>query len=422
MTTIAHLDCFSGASGDMLLGALIDAGLPLGALKRDLGRLRLPPFSLTARTVRRGSVSARLATLSVRRPFPRQPTFAGVASLIRRSRLPLSVIERALVCLRALRDTEAELHGHAGLPDAFLGVELIDTLVDVIGVVSGIERLGITRLTVSSINLGHGMIRRAPTLGTEMHRGPLPVPAPATARLLRGFPVHSDGPAAELTTPTAAALIRTLAYPSSSLPLMRLSAVGHGAGRHRLDPWPNLVRLLVGEGLSHTPATAPLHPFMTEESLVEIETTVDDCNPQLFEHLRDRLFANGALDVYLTPVIMKQGRPATHITLLARPANAAELIPLLCEETPTLGVRLHEIRRWILPRQSVKLQTPDGPVRVKLVRSPRGWEARPEYRAGRAIAQRTGEPLRDVLKRLEQLADRRFAPRRRGSHGVHRRR
>ncbi|HTP41881.1 MAG TPA: LarC family nickel insertion protein [Nitrospiria bacterium] len=417
---LAHLDCFSGASGDMLLGALIDAGLPLGVLKRDLARLRLPPFSLTARIVRRGSVSARLATVSVRRPLSRQPTFTNIASLIRRSRLPSSVIGRALVCLRALRDTEAELHGHAGLPDAFRGVELIDTLVDVIGVVAGIERLGITRLTVSPINLGRGMIGRTSTHGM-VHHGPLPVPAPATARLLRGFPIYSDGPAAELTTPTAAALVRTLAHPSPSLPLMRLSAVGHGAGRRRLDPWPNLVRLLVGEGLSDSTA-APPHQFMIEESLVEIETTVDDCNPQLFDHLRNRLFARGALDVYLTPVIMKQGRPATHITLLARPAQAAELIPLLYEETPTLGVRLHEIRRWVLPRRSVRLQTPDGSVRVKLVRSPRGWEARPEYRDGRAIAERTGEPLRAVLKRLEQLAEQRLAPSRRGPRGALRKR
>ncbi|HXZ24821.1 MAG TPA: nickel insertion protein, partial [Nitrospiria bacterium] len=162
---LAHLDCFSGASGDMLLSALIDAGLPLGVLKRDLARLRLPPFSLTARIVRRGSVSARLATVSVRRPLSRQPTFTNIATRIRRSRLPSSVIGRALACLRALRDTEAELHGHAGLPDAFRGVELIDTLVDVIGVVAGIERLGITRLTVSPINLGRGMIARTSTHG-----------------------------------------------------------------------------------------------------------------------------------------------------------------------------------------------------------------------------------------------------------------
>jgi len=413
MPKLAHLDCFSGVSGDMLLGALLDAGLRLQDLKQDLARLRLPPFDLSVRPVHRGALTARLLTVTPRRPFPRQPAFSQILTVVRRGRLPSPVIERSLACLQALRDVEADLHGHGthgrGLPDAFRGLALIDTLVDIVGVAAGVERLGITRLTVSPINLGRGMI--VPSGGGPLlHHGPLPVPAPATARLLKGFPVYSDGPAAELTTPTGAVLLRTLASPSS-LPLMRLTAVGHGAGHHRLDPWPNLVRLLIGEGVDREP-TAGLPPSIVEESLCEIETTVDDCNPQLFDYLRERLFARGALDVYLTPVIMKQGRPATQITLLATPERAADLIPVLFEETPTLGVRLREIKRWALPRRFDRLQTPDGPVRIKLVRTPRGLEARPEYRDCRAIAERTGEPLRAVLRRLEQMAERRFGPRR----------
>jgi pyridinium-3,5-bisthiocarboxylic acid mononucleotide nickel chelatase len=415
MPTIAHLDCFSGVSGDMLLGALLDAGLRLTELKRDLTRLRLPPFGLSMRTVRRGSLTACMVTVTAHRPFPRQPTFAGITTLVQRSRLPSPVIERALVCLRALRDVEASIHGHGthgrGLPDALRGVELIDTLVDIVGVAAGLERLEIATMTVSPINLGRGMIMR-PGANDTVHHGPLPIPSPAATRLLKGFQVYSDGPTAELTTPTGAVLIRTLARPASALPLMRLIAAGHGAGHHRLDPWPNLVRLLVGEGRSDLVSTPPL-PSITDEPLVEIDTTVDDCNPQLFDHLRERLFARGALDVYLTPVIMKQGRPATQITLLARPHQAADLVPLLFEETPTLGVRLREIRRWVLPRRLDRMRTPDGPVRVKLVRTPRGLEARPEYRDARAIAKRTGEPLRAVLRRLEWLAERRFGPRRR---------
>jgi uncharacterized protein (TIGR00299 family) protein len=410
---IAHLDCFSGASGDMLLGALLDAGLRLPELKRDLARLRLPPFGLSMRTVQRGSLTARLVTVTAHRPFPRQLTFAGITTLVQRSRLPPPVIERALICLRALRDLEAGIHGHGahgrGLPDALRGVELIDTLVDIVGVAAGIERLEIAAITVSPINLGHGMIIR-PGADDGVHHGPLPIPTPAATHLLKGFHVYGNGPAAELTTPTGAVLIRTLARPASALPLMRLIAVGHGAGHRRLEPWPNLVRLLVGEGRSDVVSTPP-RQTITDEPLVEIDTTVDDCNPQLFDHLRERLFARGVLDVYLTPVIMKQGRPATQITLLARPHQAADLVPLLFEETPTLGVRLREIRRWVLPRCLDRMQTPDGPVRVKLIRTPHGLEARPEYRDARAIAKRTGEPLRAVLRRLEQLAERRFPTR-----------
>jgi len=403
MPKLGHLDCFSGASGDMLLGALLDAGLPLRELKQDLARLRLPSFTLSIRTVHRGALTARLLTVTPRRPFPRQPTFAQITTRVRHSRLPSSVITRAVAALQTLRETETALHGH-GLPDAFRGLALVDTLVDIIGVTAGIERLGLARLTVSPINLGHGMI--VPTGNSPgLHHGPLPVPAPATARLLNGFEVYSNGPAAELTTPTGAVLLRTLARPAP-MPLMRLIAVGHGAGHRRIDPWPNLVRLLIGERLAAETTDAP--PSLIEESLCEIETTVDDCNPQLFDYLRERLFDRGALDVYLTTVIMKQGRPATQITVLATPERAAELIPVLFEETPTLGVRLREVRRWALPRRFGRLRTPDGPVRIKLIRTPRGLEARPEYRDCRAIAERTGEPLRAVLRRLEQLAGRRL--------------
>jgi len=416
MPAIAHLDCFSGVSGDMLLGALLDTGLRLPELKRDLARLKLPPVGLSMRTVRRGSLTARLLTVTPHRPFRRQPTFAQITALIRRSGLPSPVIARALAGLQALRDVEVKLHGHGhggggpGLPDALRGMELIDTLVDLVGVTAGLERLGITRLTVSPVNLGRGMIRRTGT-GDALHHGPLPIPSPAATRLLTGFPVYSDGPAVELTTPTGAVLLRTLARPSASLPLMRLTAVGHGAGHRRLDPWPNLVRLLTGDEAPAATVTAR-SGAITEESLVEIETTVDDCNPQLFDHVRERLFARGALDVYLTPVIMKQGRPATQITLLAAPGHADALIPVLFEETPTLGVRLREIRRRTLPRRMVRMPTPDGPVRVKLVETPLGLEARPESKDGRAIAEQSGQPLRTVLARLARLAEQRFLQRR----------
>ena len=249
---LAHLDCFSGLSGDMMLGALLDAGLPLSQLKADLVRLRLPPFRLSARTVRRGALTARLVTVTPHRPPARQPTFAEITQWIRRSRLPVPVITRSVLCLEALGDAELALHGH-GLPDAFRGIELTDTLVDIVGVVAGLERLGITQLSVSPINMGSGLMN-GHGHGALHHGGPLPVPVPAAARLLTGFSVYSEGPRTELTTPTGAALVRALARPAPSLPPMRLTAVGHGAGHRRLDPWPNLVRLFVGEPLTRQPS------------------------------------------------------------------------------------------------------------------------------------------------------------------------
>ncbi len=396
----------------MLLGALIDAGVRPGRLKADLARLRLPPFQLTARLVRRGPFAARLVTVTPRRPLPRQPSFEQVTRRIRRSGLPEAVIGPSLACVRALRDAEIALHGH-GLPDAFRGLELIDTLVDIVGAVAGLRHLGITDLSVSPVNLGRGLIASQGPIGGH-HDGPMPVPSPAAARLLTGFSVYSDGPATELTTPTGAALIRTLARQRVSLPPMRLRGVGHGAGHRRLDPWPNMVRLFVGDGSTERAAPAPA----VEETIVELETNLDDYTPQWFDYLRDRLFAAGALDVYLTSIVMKQGRPATQVTVLARPDEAPALTAILFDETPALGVRVRDVQRWTLPRHNDRLLTPDGPVRVKLVRTRHGIDARPEYRDCRAIAERTGRPLRDVMRRLEELARRRFGGRHVRTMGV----
>jgi uncharacterized protein (TIGR00299 family) protein len=362
---------------------------------------------LTTRTVRRGDFGARLVTVAPQRSFARPPGFSQITRLIRRSRLPAPVIGRSIACLEALGDAEQALHGR-GLPDAFRGLELIDTLVDIVGAVAGLARLGVAQLSVSPVNLGGGMMPAHGAHGQGHHHGPLPLPAPAAVRLLTGYPVYSDGPAAELTTPTGAALIRVLAR-GGSLPPMRLVRVGHGAGHRRLDPWPNLVRLFIGEELGAAGRPAP--NGATEETIMQIETDLDDYTPQFFDYLRDRLFAGGALDVYLTPVIMKQGRPATQVTLLTRPERAPELMALLFDETTTLGVRAQPVQRWTLPRRTARLTTPDGLVRVKLVQTGRGVEARPEYRDARAIAERTGRPLRAVMRRLEALAQQRFGKR-----------
>jgi uncharacterized protein (DUF111 family) len=269
---VGHLDCFSGLSGDMVLGALLDTGLPLGQLKADLARLKLPPFHLTARTTRRGGFAARLVTVTPRRPLRRQPTFSQITRRVRQSRLPVPVITWSVLCLEALGDAELALHGH-GLPDAFRGVELTDTLVDIVGVVSGLERLGIARLSVSPINVGSGLMN-GHGRGAVHHGGPLPVPVPAAAQLLTGFSVYSEGPRTELTTPTGAALVRALARPAPSLPPMRLTAVGHGAGHRRLDPWPNLVRLFIGESIkvmgrsASAPPDTPHRSRPSRDSLV----------------------------------------------------------------------------------------------------------------------------------------------------------
>jgi len=409
VANVGYLDCFSGISGDMLLAALIDAGLPLAQLKADLARLRLPPVRLSASRVQRAGLAARLLTVAPRRPFARQPNFAQIVRRVKDSRLPAPVVDRALACLTSLRDAEHAVHG-PGLPDAFRGVELIDTLVDIVGASAGLERLGLTRLSVSTINVGRGLIQpHAHGAGAHdhtHHHGPLPVPSPAAVTLLTGFTIHSRGPAAELTTPTGAALVSVLARSNSSFPPMRLTGVAHGAGHRRLDPWPNLLRLFIGEELDAPAFTGPSPAI--EETLVQLDTALDDYPPQWFDHLRNRLMADGALDVYLTPTIMKQGRSATHVTVLTPPERAPALMAALFDETPTLGIRAQPIRRWVLPRRMATLAAPGGAVGIKLVRTTRGVEARPEYRDVRAIAERTGRPLRAVMREIDALARRRF--------------
>jgi uncharacterized protein (TIGR00299 family) protein len=263
-------------------------------------------------------------------------------------------------------------------------VGALDTLVDVVGAIAGLDALGIGAVHVSAFPLGGGSVETA--------HGRLPVPAPATAELLRGFAVYDNGVAAELVTPTGAAVLTTLATPGRA-PAMTLLASGWGAGTRQL-PIPNLLRVLVGE------AAAPASGLPTEE-LAAVETTIDDMSPQLYEPLLERLLAAGALDVYLTPVIMKRSRPGVVLTAYASPERTAELADVLFRETTTIGVRWQRWERARLPREMVRVATSFGPVTFKVSRL--GGEAvtvTPEFEEVRRIARERGLPVRQVLEQV----------------------
>jgi uncharacterized protein (TIGR00299 family) protein len=309
---------------------------------------------------------------------------------IERSALPDAVKARAAAVLRRL--AEAEAHVHRVPVDAvhFHEVGELDTLIDVVGSVAGLDRLGVEQVRVSPLPIGGGSVETA--------HGRLPVPAPATAELLRGFPVYDNGVAAELVTPTGAAILTTLGTPGR-LPAMTLERIGWGAGTREL-PVPNLLRLLVGET-----APAGAEPGGVE-TLAAVETTIDDMSPQLYEPLVERLLAAGALDVYLTPVVMKRSRPGTVLTALAPPELAERLAEVLFRETTTIGVRWNEVRRRRLPRELVRIPTSAGPVTFKISRL--GEEVvtvTPEFEEVRRIADAQGRPVREVLEtvRLEAL-------------------
>jgi pyridinium-3,5-bisthiocarboxylic acid mononucleotide nickel chelatase len=386
---VAYFDCPSGASGDMVLGALVDAGVELGALEAALASLGVEGWRLEAKLVERGGL--RGTHLAVRTdPARRFHDLGDMLRPIERSTLPDSVKTRAETVLRRLAAAEARVHRVPVEAVHFHEVGDLDTLVDVVGSVAGLDALGVDQVRVSPLPIGGGTVETA--------HGRLPVPAPATVELLRGFPVYDNGVAAELVTPTGAAILTTLGTPGR-LPPMTLELIGSGAGTKELAI-PNLLRVLVGEA-------GPAQADATEvETLVSVETTIDDMSPQLYEPLIERLLRAGALDVYLTPVIMKRSRPGTVMTLLAPAALAERLAEVLFRETTTIGVRWSEVRRRRLPREMVRLDTTFGPVTFKVSSlEGRAVTVTPEFEEVRRIADREGRPVREVLEtvRLEGL-------------------
>lgn len=377
--THLHFDCFSGISGDMVLGALVDAGLPLKELAKGLKPLRAGDYALKARTVRRGGLHATKVDVVIRDGFRAPLSLSRIRRLIAASRLPAPVKERSLEVFGRLGRAEGLAHRVSPSDVTFHEVGVVDSIVDVVGGVLGCHLLGAERITASPINLGRGTV--------ETSHGILPVPGPAVAALVRQVPVYAAGPACELTTPTGAALLRTLAAEFGPLPPLLPTAVGHGAGSADPEGWPNVLRVFIGQ----TPSA------VGTDQVVAIETNLDDLNPQAYETVVERLFETGALDVTLTPVIMKRGRPGITLAALA-PREAAQAVAgVMLRDTTTLGVRMQTVDRLVLPRRTERVQIRGGVVRVKIARTGRAEKAAPEYQDCRRIAARTGRPVRDVM-------------------------
>jgi len=384
---IAYFDCVAGASGDMLLGALLDAGLSLETLRERLAGLHLPGFDIQVRRVMKNGIGATKVNVVVDDEAPERH-LSELLEIVAHSDLAANVREQGAKVLTRLGEVEAGIHG-APIETVHLH-ELggLDTIVDVVGVLAGMDALGIEHVIVSPVPLGRGTIRTA--------HGEIPLPAPATLALLRGAPVTGSEINAELVTPTGAALLTSMANAYGSIPAMTLTAVGYGAGGRDL-PIPNVVRLLIGES---APATD-----LPPKVVAVMETNIDDLNPELYEHVMARLFKAGALDVFLTPIQMKKNRPATLLRVICRPTDSATMTGILFEETSTLGVRRQLMERETLPRSIREIETPFGPVHVKMARLPDGRiKAAPEYDDCRRLAEAQGVPLRDVYLAAELAA------------------
>jgi len=378
---LAYFDCFSGASGDMIVGACIDAGVPLETIRAALAGLRVTGYTLQAARVRKQGLAATQFRVTVD-PAADKPHrhLHHIRQLIEDGSLKPAVSTWAIQVFTRLAEAEAAAHGTSMEHVHFHEVGAIDAIVDIVGACAALDALGIDEVRCSPIPTGHGTI--------TCEHGVLPVPAPGTAALLKGVPLAECDEPGELTTPTGAALLTTLATAYGPMPAMTIESIGYGAGQREGKTRPNLLRLLVGR--TGTSAEA--------DQIAVLEANVDDCTPETVAYAVEKLLAAGALDAFCTPIYMKKGRPAVMVSVLAEPARRQELEAILFAETSTFGIRSYRAERRKLGRSYTEVDTPYGRIRLKVGRhGDKVVSVSPEYEDCRAAAERTGVPLREIM-------------------------
>jgi len=383
---IAYFDCFHGAGGDMIVASLIDAGADAAALRSQLDALRLDGYRLTIEPVKKqGFAATRFQVTVDPSPAREHRHLKHIVEIVNGSPLSPPVKERSIRVFTRLAEAEAKVHGTTIEKVHFHEVGAVDAIVDVVGAVTALDLLGVERVVCSPVPVGSGTIK--------CEHGTMPVPAPAVAELLRGVPLLASSETGELTTPTAAALLTTLAAEFGPMPAMRIDAVGYGAGTRDGDRLPNLLRVFVGE--ADESAGSP--DGTDTDEVVKLETNLDDATPQQIGHCLERLRAQGALDAYVVPIQMKKSRPGAMLTVLCAPGRAGEMERIIFAETPTFGIRRQRMTRSILRRRFESVTTPFGTVRVKIGEGEGVQTAAPEYEDCRAAAEAHGVALRDVI-------------------------
>ena len=381
----AYFDCFSGISGDMTLGALIDLGVPPGWLQDELTRLPLTGFKLVLTPVVRSGVSTNLVNVEVR-DSKKSRDFKEIKALLENSPLSETVKSTSLNIFEKLARAEAGIHG-CSLEDVhFHELGGIDALVDIVGSALCLEKLGISKITASKLPLGSGFV--------DCQHGKLPIPAPATIEILKDVSVYGTETTNELVTPTGAAIIVCLADSFGPLPEMNVKKTGYGAGQRELQDRPNLLRVITGRSLA---SKIDLKDSLQTDQIIILETCIDDMNPELFGFLMERIFEDGALDVYWIPVHMKKNRPGTMVQVLCKADRKDVLIRRLLAETTSLGIRYYHAHRRLLARDQVTVATSFGEIRVKRIKDPDGsTRLIPEYEACKEIALQKKIALRVV--------------------------
>ena len=376
---VLYLDCFAGASGDMILGALVGAGLEPRLLTEQLALLNVSGYEVEFSVADRSGISATRAHVRTAQEHAHRH-LADILKIIDESLLSANVKERAARIFKRLAEAEARVHNQSINSVHFHEVGALDAILDVVGACIGFEALGVERFVSSALHVGSGWV--------EMAHGRFPVPPPAVAELLKGVPIYSSDIVGELVTPTGAAIISTVCEEYGGLPQMRIESTGYGAGAREYERFPNVLRVMLGE----TEAS----DGNVEERLLMIETNIDDMTPQLFGYLMERAFERGALDCYFTPVQMKKNRPGVLVSVLCRAKDSNAMCELLLKETTTLGVRISEVARRTLKRECQTVLTPYGSIDVKVASVNGGIKYMPEYEQCREAAQRAGVTLRQV--------------------------
>ena len=378
---IAYFDCFSGISGDMTLGAFIDLGVPVKWLKESLCAIPLTGFDLTVSSVVRHGITAKSVHV-YSEDNAQSRDYTEIRSLIEKSALSVMVKENSLKIFERLANAESKIHGCPAEKVHFHEVGGIDAIADIVGAALCVEYLGVKRITASSLALGTGFV--------SCQHGTLPVPAPATLEILKGIPVFGSGITHELVTPTGAAIIATLAESYGPMPDMVIKKTGYGAGKQDIQSKPNLLRIIAGTPQNHQTGCQ-------KETIVMIETCIDDMNPEIFGFVMDRLFEDGALDVYWIPVFMKKNRPGTMMQVLCRKSRKDIIIKRILSETTSSGVRYYNVERAILAREEIIVKTGYGMIKAKRITDPVGsMRIVPEYEACKKIALEKNIPIRVV--------------------------
>jgi len=382
MKKICYFDCFAGISGDMVLGALINLGLDFKYLKAELKKLNLSDYSIKASKVLRGSLSGTHFEAKVQKHKHHHRSLSDILSLIDKSSLDEQIRKKASEMFQRLAKIEANIHQTSMDKVTLHEVGAVDSIIDIVGIAIGLKWLEVDEFLASPINVGGGMVK--------CQHGTLPVPAPATAELLKGMPIYSSGIKSELVTPTGALVLSTYSKSFSAMPQMLVEKIGYGAGKKDFPKFPNLLRIFVGK------AENSISKLQGDEVVI-IETNIDDMNPENFSYCQERLFNEGALDVFFTPVIMKKSRPATMLTVISPLELRNKMCKIIFQETTTIGMRYYPVRRKKLIREQVSVDTLYGKVEIKVAR----WgdnvlNYAPEYESCSRIAKEKKIPLKEI--------------------------